>query len=124
MGKFQIRAVASGVKFDLKAGNGEVIATSEVYDSRAACLKGMESVRKIASAGKIDDRTAQGTPLTNPKIEVYADKCGGFRFRLKARNGQIVASSEGYTTLHACLEGVESVCCNAPDAPVEDTISD
>ena len=120
MGKFVIRAVASGMKFDLKATNGEVIATSEVYDSHAACVKGLESVRKIACAGKIEDLTAPGKPLTNPKIEVYEDKRGDFRFRVKARNGQIVAVSEGYTTHSACMEGVESVCRNAPDADMEE----
>ena len=60
MGKFVIRKVDSGVKFDLKAGNGEVIATSEVYDSHAACVKGVESLRKIACAGKIEDLTERG----------------------------------------------------------------
>lgn len=120
MGKFVIRKVDSGVKFDLKATNGEVIASSEVYDSHAACVKGVESVQKIACAGKIEDLTVPGKPLTNPKIEVYEDKRGAFRFRLKARNGQIVAVSEGYTTHASCLDGVASVCKNAPDAQIEE----
>ncbi|MBR3703952.1 MAG: YegP family protein, partial [Oscillospiraceae bacterium] len=49
MGKFVIREVSSGVKFDLLAGNGQVIATSEVYTTRAACENGIESVRKNAA---------------------------------------------------------------------------
>ena len=48
MGEFVIRKVATGVKFDLLAGNGEIIATSEVYKTEAACRKGMESVCKNA----------------------------------------------------------------------------
>ena len=48
MSKFVIRPVCSGVKFDLTAGNGQVIATSEVYETHAACVKGIESVRKNA----------------------------------------------------------------------------
>lgn len=48
MGKFVIKTTATGVKFDLKAGNGEVIATSEVYSSDAACKNGIESVKKNA----------------------------------------------------------------------------
>ena len=120
MGKFVIRAVASGVKFDLKAGNGEVIATSEVYDSRAACIKGIDCVRKVASTGKVEDLTAPGQPLANPKFQVYEDKRGEFRFRLKARNGKIVAVSEGYSTIGACLDGIQSVCNNAPDAEIEE----
>ena len=44
MGKFVIRTVSSGVKFDLKATNGQVIATSEVYSTEASCRKGVASV--------------------------------------------------------------------------------
>ena len=49
MGKFVIRQTNTGFKFDLKAGNGEVIATSEVYSSIAACRKGIDSVSRIAA---------------------------------------------------------------------------
>ena len=119
MGKFVIRQVATGWKFNLKADNGEVIATSEVYDSQAACRKGLDSVRKAAKSEKVEDHTADGfKTLTNPKYESYQDRAGEYRFRLKARNGQIVAVSEGYTTHKACLDGVESVRKNAPDAEV------
>lgn len=48
MGKFAIRKTNTGIKFDLKASNGEVIATSEVYSSPAACKKGIASVQKNA----------------------------------------------------------------------------
>ena len=48
MGKFVVKATASGVKFDLVAGNGQVIATSEVYNAEASCMNGIESVRKNA----------------------------------------------------------------------------
>ena len=53
MGKFVIKGVKSGVKFDLKASNGEVIATSEVYSSKAACKNGVASVQKNAPAAEI-----------------------------------------------------------------------
>jgi len=57
MGKFAIKTVKTGVKFNLKAGNGEVIATSEVYTSRSACLKGVASVRKNApEAETVDEK--------------------------------------------------------------------
>lgn len=121
MGKFAVKTVKSGIKFDLKAGNGEVIATSEVYTSRAACLKGVESVRKNAPAAKLEDQTEEGfQAVTNPKFEVYTDKAGEFRFRLKARNGEIIAVSEGYKAKASCLNGIESVRKNAPDAEVVD----
>ena len=54
MGKFVVKETNTGIKFDLKAGNGEVIATSEVYASKAACLKGIESVKKNAVDAKVE----------------------------------------------------------------------
>ena len=119
MGKFVIRNVSSGIKFDLKAGNGEVIATSEVYTSEAACRNGVESVQKNAPVAKLEDQTVEGfETLTNPKFEMYEDKAGEFRFRLKARNGEIIAISEGYKAKASCENGIESVRKNAPEAEI------
>ncbi|MBO6065491.1 MAG: YegP family protein [Lachnospiraceae bacterium] len=119
MGKFVMKQVASGVKFDLKAGNGEVIATSEVYTNEKACKNGIESVRKNAQVAGIEDQTVEGfEKVKHPKFEVYADKKGEFRFRLKATNGEIIATSEGYKSKPSCLNGIESVKKNVVDAPV------
>ena len=119
MGKFVIRKTATGFKFDLKASNGEVIATSEVYSSLDSCRKGVASVQKHAAVAEVEDQTVPDLPtLTHPKFEVYTDKAGEFRFRLKANNGQIIAVSEGYTAKDSCLNGVASVKKNAPDAQV------
>ena len=115
MGKFVIKTVNTGIKFDLMAGNGETIATSEVYSSEAACKNGIDSVRKNAVDAKLEDI---GESVTNPKFQVYEDKAGEFRFRLTARNGEIIATSEGYKTKASCLNGIESVRKNAPDAEV------
>ena len=116
-GKFVIRKTATGIKFDLQAGNGEVIATSEVYKSRASCRSGIESVRKNAPAAPVEDQTAEGfEKRKNPKFEVYLDKAGEFRFRLKASNGQIIAVGEGYKARAGCMNGIESIRKNAPDA--------
>ena len=120
MGKFIIRETKTGIKFDLKAGNGEVIATSEVYSGEPSCRKGIESVKKNAPIAAIENQTVEGYAAEkHPKFEVYADKAGEFRFRLKATNGQVIAVSEGYKALASCLNGVESVKKNAPEAPVE-----
>ena len=120
MGKFVIRKTNTGIKFDLKAGNGEVIATSEVYASEAACKNGVESVKKNAPVAAVENQTVEGYAAEkHPKFEVYTDKAGEFRFRLKATNGQIIAVSEGYTTKAACVNGIESVKKNAADADVE-----
>lgn len=119
MGKFVIKETKTGVKFDLKAGNGEVIATSEVYTTLDACKAGIESVRKNAPVAAVEDQTAEGFATEkNPKFEIYTDKAGEFRFRLTAKNGQTIAASEGYKSLASCKNGVESVKKNAPDAEV------
>ncbi len=119
MGKFVIRATATGTKFDLKATNGEVIATSEVYKSKPSCKAGVKSVMKNAPIAAVEDQTVEGCDVQkHPKFEVYVDKAGEYRFRLKATNGQKIAASEGYKTKASCLNGVESVKKNAVDAAV------
>ena len=119
MGKFVVKQTATGVKFDLKANNGEIIATSEVYTTEAACMNGIESVRNNC-VGEIEDQTVEGfETVKHPKFEMYLDKAGEYRFRLKARNGEIIATSEGYKAKASCLNGIDSVKRNAPDAPVE-----
>ena len=119
MGKFEIKETKSGFRFNLKAGNGEVIATSETYSSESACKNGIESVKKNCAA-EIEDQTVEGFETKkNPKYEVYADKAGEFRFRLKAKNGEIIATGEGYKAKKSCLNGIESIKKNAPEAAVE-----
>ncbi len=119
MGKFVVKKTATGVKFDLKAGNGQVIATSEVYTTEATCKNGIESVKKNAPVAAVANQTAEGYATEkNPKFEIYKDKAGEFRFRLKATNGQVIAVSEGYTALANCENGIESVKKNAVDAEI------
>ena len=119
MSKFVIRQVNSGVKFDLKAGNGQSILTSEVYTTLAACRKGIASVAKNAPLAKIENQTEKDyAVMTHPKFEMYQDKAGAYRFRLKARNGEIIAVSESYTAKAGCLNGIESVRINAMDADI------
>lgn len=118
MGKFVIKETATGTKFNLKAGNGEIIATSEVYSSLSACKNGIESVRSCCTAD-VEDQTVEGyAELKHPKYEVYLDKAGEFRFRLKARNGEIIATGEGYKAKASCMNGIESIKKNAPDAEI------
>lgn len=119
MGKFVIKKTNTGVKFDLKAGNGQVIATSEVYTTAAACKNGIASVQKNAPVANVEDQTKEGYAVEkNPKFEVYKDKAGEFRFRLTATNGQVIAVSEGYTSMASCENGIESVKKNAVDAEI------
>lgn len=119
MAKFLIKQTATGFRFDLKAANGENIAASEVYATRAACVKGIQSLIACCQ-GPVEDHTVQPVVFVkNPKYELFADKTGKFRFRLKAKNGKVVAVSEGYTTKASCENGIASVKQNAPEAEIE-----
>ncbi|MBQ6780648.1 MAG: YegP family protein [Treponema sp.] len=119
-GKFILDKAKNGFKFNLVAGNNEIIATSEVYVSKTNAKKGIESVRKNCTA-EIEDQTVEGyATLRNPKFEIYKDKAGKFRYRLKASNGEIIASGEGYTTKQNVKNGIESIKTNAPAAEVVD----
>lgn len=117
MGKFVIKKTATGFTFRLKARNGEVIATSEVYSSEASCKKGIQSVMSNAPIAAVEDQTVEGFEVQkHPKFEVYLDKKGECRFRLKAKNGEIIAASEGYSAKASCMNGIESVRKNVVDA--------
>ena len=120
MGKFVIKPTKSGgFVFNLKAGNGEVIATSETYNSLEACKNGVKSVITNAPEAALEDQTVEGFATEkNPKFEMYTDKAGEFRFRLKAKNGQIIATGEGYKAKAGCKNGIESIRKNAPEAEV------
>ena len=123
MGKFVIRTTNTGIKFDLKAGNGEVIATSEVYKSLNSCRNGAASVKKNAPIANLEDQTAEEYAKEKfSKFEMYIDKAGEYRFRLKATNGQTIATSEGYGAKAGCLNGIDSVKRNAPDAEIDEQL--
>ncbi len=117
MGKFVIGKTKNGqYRFNLKAGNGEIIATSEAYTSLTACKNGVESVKKNALA-EIEDQTLNESKK-NPKYELYLDKAGEYRFRLKAANGEVICHGEGYKAKASCKNGIDSIGRNAPEAEV------
>ena len=119
MGKFVLSEAKNGYKFNLVAGNGEVIASSQVYKTVATAKKGIASVAANASIANIENQTEKDYKKeVNPKFEVYKDKKGEFRFRLKAKNGQIIATGEGYSKVDSCLKGIASVKKNAKDAKI------
>jgi len=121
MGKYVINTTKTGFTFNLKAGNNEVIGVSEVYTSEASCKNGIESVKKNAPIAKIEDQTvADFEKVTNPKFEIYVDKAGEFRFRLKAKNGEPILASEGYKSKAGCKNGIESVKKNADSEVVKE----
>ena len=120
MGKFVIREKNDKFSFRLKAGNGETIATSQMYKSLTTCKAGIASVMANAPIANLENQTEEGfAAQKHPKFEVYKDNAGEFRFRLKAKNGQNIAASEGYASEKSCLSGIESVRKNAVDAKIE-----
>ena len=108
MGEFMMQQQKSGFSFRLLASNGETIATSEQYCSEAACQRGIDSVCANAAA-PLEDLTLGEFGIPNPKFQLYQDKRGQFRFRLKARNGRIIATSQAYRSKETCLEGIKSI---------------
>ena len=109
-GKFEIKVGTSGkFRFNLKVGNGQIILSSESYESKQGAEKGIESVRKNAPD---DNRYERKTAMND---EAY--------FVLKAGNGEPLGRSETYSSISAMENGIESVKKNAPTAEVVD-ISD
>lgn len=107
--------------YRLKASNKETIAVSggTGYSSFSACKAGIESVRRNTGA-KIEDQTLQKfEQLTNPKFEIYMDKAGKYRYRLKAINGELICTSEdGYASKDSCKKGIASLAKWAAEAEV------
>lgn len=119
MGKFVIKKTNTGYNFHLKAGNGETIATGEVYKELETCHNGVQSVIKNAPVANLEDQTVEGfEEQKHPKFELYKDKSEQFRFRLKAKNGEVIAVSEAYTTKANCKNGIASVVKNVEDAKI------
>ena len=102
-GKFEITTRKNGdFQFNLKASNGQVILTSQGYKTKKACLNGVDSVRKNATN---DDR-----------FELKESSSGQPFFTLKAANGQVIGSSQMYSSTSSRANGIASVKSNAPDA--------
>ena len=128
MGKFVIKKTPSGAfNFSLYAANKEKIAVaSQVYSTKSACKKGMESIGKNAvkciAEDRVEDLTLKKpTPKTCPKFEIYFDKAGLYRYRLIASNGESIAmSEEGYKSKSGVMNGIKSVSVNAVDAEIVD----
>jgi uncharacterized protein YegP (UPF0339 family) len=106
-GKFEcFKDKAGEFRFRLNAGNGETILASEGYKAQESCTKGIESVRKNSAN---PDRFAKNETDS-----------GKFRFNLTATNGQVIGTSQNYSSEAACDNGMKSVAASAPDASVDD----
>ena len=102
-GKFELKVSTNGkYHFNLKAGNGQIILSSEMYESKAAAENGIASIQKNAA----DDA----------RYERKESSSGKPYFNLKATNGQVIGKSEMYESTSAMENGIDSVQKNAPDA--------
>ncbi len=107
MGKFVInKDKADQFRFNLKAGNGEIILSSQGYIAKSSCENGIESVRTHSQDDNMFERNtaSDGSPY----------------FNLKASNGQVIGTSEMYSGTSAMETGIASVKANAPSATIED----
>jgi len=113
--KYQVyKDVAGKFRFRLRAENNKIVAVSQAYEQHAGCLNGVKSVQANCDAD-IEDMTMEGKQLPNPKYQVFYDKTCGYRFHLNAKNGEIIAASEGYQTKEGCMSGIKAIqtSCNA-----------
>ena len=120
-GKFEIKRTSDGrYMFNVRAGNTQVIASSQIYSSMSACKNGIASVGANAPIAAIEDQTLQTINEEKcPKFQIYFDKAGQYRFNLIATNGNnILSCTQGYTQKSSCKNGVKSVIANAT-APTE-----
>jgi hypothetical protein len=105
MGKFVITTRSNGeFQFNLKADNGQTILSSEGYTTKAACLNGVESVKKNSQESDNFER------------KVAAN--GKHFFNLKAGNGQVIGTSQMYESEEGMVNGLASVIKNAHNAEV------
>ncbi|MDH3351928.1 MAG: YegP family protein [Gammaproteobacteria bacterium] len=106
-GKFECYKDKAGeFRFRLKAGNGETILASEGYKAKASCTNGIKSVQKNC--------------LDENCFEKKTTPSGKFRFNLKSTNGQVIGTSESYSSESACDNGMKSVAKAAPSATIVD----
>lgn len=106
-GKFELKKSKNGkFFFNLLAGNGQIILTSEMYEAKASAVGGIESVKKNGS--------------DKARYVTMTAKDGSPYFVLKAGNGQVIGQSQMYSGEAACAGGIESCMNNAPGAAVDD----
>ena len=105
--------VAGKFRFRLRAENNKIVAVSQVYEQHSGCLNGVKSVQANCDSD-IEDMTIEAKQLPNPEYQVFYDKTCGYRFHLNAKNGEIIAASEGYKTKEGCMTGIKALqsSCN------------
>tara|TARA_R110002020_G_scaffold35530_9_gene107145 strand:- start:9769 stop:10089 length:321 start_codon:yes stop_codon:yes gene_type:complete len=103
---FELKKSGDKFHFVLKAANGQVILTSQMYATKASAMNGIESVQKNCSK--------------DSSFEMKTAKNGKIHFNIKATNGQIIGSSQMYAAESGAKNGIESVRKNAPGASIKE----
>ena len=107
MSKFEVTKSSNGkFMFNLKADNGQVILTSQIYENKSSALQGVDSVRSNAL---LDERFER---LSSTSDQPY--------FNLKASNGQVIGRSQMYASTASMENGIASVAKNGPAAETVD----
>jgi hypothetical protein len=121
-GQFAYYKTAKGFyNYRLKAPNKETIAVSggTGYASLSSCKAGIESVRKNVGVPIEDQTLKKYEVLPCPKYELYLDKAQKYRYRLLARNGELICTcEEGYASKDGCKKGIQSLAKWALDSEV------
>jgi len=103
---FELKKSGDKYHFTLKASNGQVILSSQMYASKSSAMNGIESVQKNCGSDSL--------------YEKKTAKNGKFHFNVKSTNGQIIGSSQMYSAESGMNNGIESVKKNAPGADVKE----
>ncbi len=106
--------------FILKAKNGQEIGRSELYSSKANVEKGIASVMKNAPISEVEDLTAEDAPNRNAEFELFTGNSGDIFFRMRAKNGQILFTSQGYSSKRSAQNGIDAIMELAKDAVIQD----
>lgn len=118
MGKFTVQQLKAGYKFNLKAGNGQIIASSGVFHLMEDCLAAIERVKLCALAAVEDQTLHVKAALPFPKFQICHNERGAICFYLYDHQGSLLAHSKNYTAKRSCLAGIRSIGENAPEAEV------
>lgn len=110
-GKYEVYQAGDGVKYNLKASNGEILVSSEIYTTRDGVIKAIEAIKRNVETGE---------------IRVFADKHGNYKFKLTAGNHRVIAISAHYTTEKSAQRASESfkkfaLTADIVDVEVKDT---
>ncbi|WP_026450099.1 YegP family protein [Aequorivita capsosiphonis] len=103
---FELKKSGDKFHFVLKASNGQVILSSQMYASKASAMNGIESIQKNCEREE--------------SFEMKTAKNGKIHFNVKSTNGQIIGSSQMYAAESGAKNGIESVRKNAPGATVKE----